>query len=119
MTEHTPATDVPGPLPAPGIGNFPDAPDYLRTRGWADEDDRGGNVDVLPCQRDPELFFAESPRMLEQARGLCAECPVQELCLAGALDRREPYGVWGGQILLDGVVVATKRGRGRPRKTAA
>lgn len=72
----------------------------------------------VPCQLEPDLFFAESPRLLEQAKGLCAECPVRDMCLAGARDRHEPYGVWGGQIFVDGVVVATKRGRGRPRKVA-
>jgi WhiB family redox-sensing transcriptional regulator len=74
--------------------------------------------EVVPCQREPELFFAESPRLLEQAKALCATCPVRDMCLAGALDRHEPYGVWGGQIFVDGAVVATKRGRGRPRKVA-
>ena len=37
-------------------------------------------------------------------------------CLAGALDRQEPWGVWGGQLFIQGVVVARKRPRGRPRK---
>jgi WhiB family redox-sensing transcriptional regulator len=72
---------------------------------------------VLPCLEDADLFFAESPRLLGQAQALCAACPVRELCLAGALERREPHGVWGGQILVGGVVVEHKRGRGRPRKT--
>jgi len=44
---------------------------------------------------------------------------MREWCLDGALERREPYGVWGGEIVLEGVVVAHKRGRGRPRKQAA
>jgi WhiB family redox-sensing transcriptional regulator len=70
----------------------------------------------LPCGEEPDLFFAESPRLLEQAQRLCATCAVRELCLAGALERREPYGVWGGRILVGGVVVEHKRGRGRPRK---
>ncbi|RNM14558.1 WhiB family transcriptional regulator [Nocardioides pocheonensis] len=70
----------------------------------------------LPCRQEPDLFFAESPRVLEQAQALCAGCPVQELCLAGALERREPHGVWGGKILVGGQVVEHKRGRGRPRK---
>jgi hypothetical protein len=26
--------------------------------------------------------------------------------------------VWGGQVLIDGAVVATRRGPGRPRKAA-
>jgi WhiB family redox-sensing transcriptional regulator len=72
----------------------------------------------LPCQLHPDLFFAEKTEPLAAAQTLCATCPVQALCLAGALERREPHGVWGGQILLDGAVVASKRGRGRPRKAA-
>ena len=36
--------------------------------------------------------------------------------LAGALERQEPWGVWGGQLLVQGAVVARKRPRGRPRK---
>lgn len=71
----------------------------------------------LPCQvHDPELWFAESPRALELAKALCTECPALRMCLAGALDRREPYGVWGGQILQQGRIVSHKRSRGRPRK---
>jgi WhiB family redox-sensing transcriptional regulator len=70
----------------------------------------------LPCREEPDLFFAESSRVLERAQALCAQCAVRELCLAGALERREPHGVWGGKIFVGGVVVAHKRGRGRPRK---
>ncbi len=39
-------------------------------------------------------------------------------CLEGAIDRREPWGVWGGQLLVNGKILATKRGRGRPPKVA-
>ena len=74
----------------------------------------------LPCQsHDPGLFFAESPRDVEAAKRLCADCPVRQLCLAGARERREPWGVWGGELFKDGVVIARKRPRGRPRKHAA
>jgi WhiB family redox-sensing transcriptional regulator len=41
---------------------------------------------------------------------------VMAECLAGAIDRHEPWGVWGGQLLVQGAVVARKRPRGRPRK---
>lgn len=75
---------------------------------------------VLPCRvNDPELFFAESPADVELAKELCQSCPVRAECLAGALDRREPWGVWGGQLLVAGVVVPRKRPRGRPRKCEA
>lgn len=72
----------------------------------------------LPCRsHDPELFFAESPADVERAKSLCLDCPVRMQCLAGALDRREPWGVWGGELFISGVVVPRKRPRGRPRKT--
>jgi WhiB family redox-sensing transcriptional regulator len=71
----------------------------------------------LPCQlEDPQLWFSEYPADLEQAKGFCAGCPVREACLAGALHRREYWGVWGGEIFDQGNVVAFKRARGRPRK---
>lgn len=74
---------------------------------------------ALPCHTvDPDLWFAEAPADVETAKALCAPCPLREACLAGALDRREPWGVWGGQLVLSGVVVPRKRPRGRPRKDA-
>jgi WhiB family redox-sensing transcriptional regulator len=73
--------------------------------------------DQLPCRREnPELFFAETPQDVEVAKALCLDCPVRAECLAGALDRREPWGVWGGELFLQGVVIPRKRPRGRPRK---
>ena len=71
----------------------------------------------LPCTEDPELFFAESPQDVESAKALCLDCAARLVCLAGALERREPWGVWGGELLLQGTVVPRKRPRGRPRKT--
>jgi WhiB family transcriptional regulator, redox-sensing transcriptional regulator len=70
-----------------------------------------------PCRvNDPELWFAERTAEVERAKALCRSCPLVDSCLAGAIDRAEPWGVWGGQVFIGGVVVATKRGRGRPRK---
>lgn len=78
----------------------------------------GAEFDDLPCQvLDADLWFAESPAELERAKELCAGCPARTGCLAGALDRREPWGVWGGEIFNQGVVIARKRPRGRPRKS--
>jgi len=73
---------------------------------------------VLPCSSDPDLWFAEHPADLERAKTLCGGCPVRGRCLAEALQRAEPWGVWGGEILDSGVILARKRPRGRPRKAA-
>ena len=57
----------------------------------------------VPCLvDDPELWFGQLPEEVEQAESLCARCPGREACLEGALSRREPWGVWGGQLLVDG-----------------
>lgn len=73
----------------------------------------------LPCRADnPDLWFGETPAELELAKSLCEQCPVRARCLSAALDRAEPWGVWGGEILDHGVVIARKRPRGRPRKVA-
>lgn len=68
------------------------------------------------CVAHPDLFFADSPADLEYAKTLCQGCPLRAGCLAGALERREPWGVWGGEVVEHGIVVARKRPRGRPRK---
>jgi WhiB family redox-sensing transcriptional regulator len=67
----------------------------------------------IPCRAEPELWFAESPADVELAKSLCRDCPVRLECLAGAQDRREPWGVWGGELFIAGNVVP----RGRPRKS--
>jgi WhiB family redox-sensing transcriptional regulator len=72
----------------------------------------------LPCTDDAELFFAESPADVEYAKSLCQDCPLRRECLNGALERGEPWGVWGGELFVQGVIVARKRPRGRPRKTS-
>ncbi|MDR7361631.1 WhiB family transcriptional regulator [Nocardioides marmoribigeumensis] len=70
----------------------------------------------LPCREEPDLFFAESPSDVELAKSMCGSCPIRAACLEEAIGRREPWGVWGGQLLLQGAVIPRKRPRGRPRK---
>jgi WhiB family redox-sensing transcriptional regulator len=78
---------------------------------------RAGAPDgLLPCQREnPDLWFSEQPADLELAKAHCRRCPVRGFCLSGAVERREPYGVWGGEIFHHGTITAQKRPRGRPR----
>ena len=86
----------------------------LENPGTPDVDAFGA---LLPCRSfDPELFFAESPADVEYAKSLCTDCPVRTACLSGAIERHEPWGVWGGELFVQGIVVPRKRPRGRPRK---
>lgn len=86
-----------------------------------DEDDRSwwatascatGGAGLAP------LFFSEELQDIAAAKRMCAECPVLAQCLEGALIRREPWGVWGGQLFLNGKILTSKRRRGRPPKVA-
>ena len=71
--------------------------------------------DPLPCQREnPQLWFSERPADLALAKAHCQPCPLRRFCLDGAVERREPYGVWGGEIFTNGAIIAEKRPRGRP-----
>ena len=73
----------------------------------------------LPCQREnAQLWFSDLPSDLELAKVHCRPCPIRGLCLAGALERREPYGVWGGEIFHRGAITPRKTPRGRPPKAS-
>ena len=62
---------------------------------------------------DPDIFYPASDEEAEEAKAICAQCPVRQACLEYALANRERDGVWGG---------ATERERRRlvrqRRKTA-
>ncbi|MEY3093990.1 MAG: WhiB family transcriptional regulator [Actinobacteria bacterium] len=76
-------------------------------------DDRAFN---LPCHNaNPELFFSEKCEEIAYAKSLCSACPVKKECLEGALSRKEPCGVWGGELFEEGVAIEKKRLPGRPR----
>lgn len=60
------------------------------------------------------LFFSDDPIDLARAKAICSKCVLRTACLASALAHQEPWGVWGGEIFVDGEVVAVKRRRGRP-----
>jgi len=71
--------------------------------------------DPLPCRREnPQLWFSDLQADLELAKAHCQPCPIRPICLDGAVERREPYGVWGGEIFAQGAIITEKRPRGRP-----
>jgi len=62
-----------------------------------------GQIPATPgaacTSHDPDLWFSHVPRDIAQAKALCRRCPDQAQCLAGAVQRRETYGIWGGTDL--------------------
>ena len=60
------------------------------------------------------LFFSEEFVDIQRAKAICSTCTSKVDCLSGALERSEPWGVWGGELLEEGRVCSTKRPRGRP-----
>lgn len=60
------------------------------------------------------LFFSEEWVDVQRAKAICSKCSDRAGCLSGALERQEPWGVWGGELLDMGRIVAVRRPRGRP-----
>jgi WhiB family transcriptional regulator, redox-sensing transcriptional regulator len=62
------------------------------------------------------LFFSDELHDIARAKAICAKCTVTAKCLDLAIRNQEPWGVWGGELVMNGKVLANKRGRGRPPK---
>lgn len=72
--------------------------------------------DSAACHGQQALFFPvrgeagdERRTRLAAAKELCAGCGVREDCLAFAVSKQAPFGIWGG----------TDFGQSRPRQEAA
>lgn len=61
---------------------------------------------------DTSLFFPESESDADEAKLVCATCPVREACLEFALVTRQHDGIWGG-------LTETERRRLRRRRQTA
>ncbi len=62
------------------------------------------------------LFFSDDVVDIARAKAICSKCKRAASCLAEAVDRSEPWGVWGGELIDNGRIVVNKRPRGRPPK---
>jgi WhiB family redox-sensing transcriptional regulator len=66
---------------------------------------------------DPELFFPNGTTgpliqaQVEEAKGVCARCPVMAQCRASSFAARIPYGVWGGIAEDERMAVLRRRDR--------
>lgn len=69
---------------------------------------RSWMVDAACVGVDPDLFFPEPGASVQEAKAVCAGCPVREECLDYAMSHHENWGIWGG---------VTARERARMRRT--
>ncbi len=53
---------------------------------------------ALCAQADPDVWYPEKGRPDQErvAKAICSTCPIQANCLADAVRRNEPLGIWGG-----------------------
>lgn len=115
--DHVPARLAPGPLDdrAHTLGGPGGDEEVLdgpgggpRPSSYARCSDGAGTLSAL--------FFSDVDEDIARARAICRTCGLADACRRGAIERREPHGVWGGTLLVDGVPVLAKRRRGRPPK---
>jgi WhiB family redox-sensing transcriptional regulator len=62
----------------------------------ADSSDEPWQTQALCARVDYALFFPEKGGSAQDAKKVCARCPVQNQCLDAALSNGECFGIWGG-----------------------
>jgi WhiB family redox-sensing transcriptional regulator len=73
------------------------------------------------CHGATHIFFpAENTgrsavKSSDQAKAICAGCPVRDACLEDAIARNEPDGIWGGLTAPERYRLVHGRTRGRRR----
>ncbi|CAM5326708.1 WhiB family transcriptional regulator [Streptomyces tanashiensis] len=115
LEAHAPSVPPSDSLPLPGLTEDP-ALTPLTTLTALDDAIENLGVPV-PCRATTPRSSSRSPRPTSSTRSPSAR-PVRSWRPAwpARQERREPWGVWGGELFVQGVVVARKRPRGRPRK---
>ncbi|MER6302224.1 WhiB family transcriptional regulator [Kitasatospora sp. NPDC001539] len=93
-------TIISGATRTPHLAARPAATVLAEYRPNPDSDLRGAvcaGVDTALFFPDPDEIGAAAAEWAERrAKMICAGCPVKSLCLADALERREPHGIFGG-----------------------
>ncbi len=68
---------------------------------------------------DPSIFYPPTDEEAEEAKAICAVCPVQVECLEHAISLREKNGVWGGATERERLRIIRRRRRLRQQDLAA
>ncbi len=89
-------------------------------------DEAGKATNYVPenerlCHKRPGYFTEPEREKLKErvarfikARAFCNLCEVKDECLQGAIDRREPSGVWGGEEFFGGKINTGRSKNGNP-----
>jgi WhiB family redox-sensing transcriptional regulator len=113
----TPDTDVLDPISPRPPGRDPD---LIQSDDEFADDALAARAPVARCADGNGtmvgLFFSDHVVDIARAKAMCALCPLQIECLNTALEREEPWGVWGGELVSGGRIVTNKRPCGRPPK---
>jgi WhiB family redox-sensing transcriptional regulator len=67
---------------------------------------------------DPTIFYPLTDEDADDAKEICASCPVQTPCLEFAIDQRERNGVWGGATERERMRIIRRRRRLRQQQVA-
>ncbi|HET9174535.1 MAG TPA: WhiB family transcriptional regulator, partial [Candidatus Saccharimonadales bacterium] len=61
------------------------------------------------CYGKTDLFFSKDKRDILRAKEICRLCMEKEVCLEGAISRKEEHGVWGAKEAREIRSIATRR----------
>ena len=66
-------------------------------------------VDAACAAADPARFFIDHGESGNEAKVICAGCPVRSDCLGHAIETKERFGIWGGLTTKQRRVEARRR----------
>ena len=82
----------------PGRPHVRELPQTVDDVDWSEAACNDGFASLTP------VFFSDNSNDVQLAKAVCSTCALARPCLEGALARREPAGVWGGQLFVNGRV---------------
>ena len=90
-----------------GVGVF-----FLMSRKAAETAPETDFFEDAACQgADTSVFFPVSDTYADEAKAICATCPVAEQCLEYAVATHQSDGVWGGMTALERHSLVRRRQR--------
>lgn len=109
-----------------GRGERPDTPTAFLAAFYSHPFNRLVAVTDVECRNDAFTFSPNESDLkwetdrgrelrIQRAKAICADCPIFDACRTYAVERNEPFGIWGG--LTERGRRRARAGRGRARKS--